>query len=691
MAIDHRIGNKVIKNARREEATGTRVDPYPYIGIVKNNLDPTRSGRLQVFIPDLGGPPDDPKNWRTVSYASPFQGYTSQTQASTDRPSVDNKFTTVHHTYGMWMVPPDIGVEVIVMFIAGDPMRGYWIACVSSHLSHYMVPGLASTPNVDPSSMSAEDRQTYTPGDIVPVVEFNEYTKDFTNLSFYNNNKPIHSIQYNILKNQGLHKDKIRGIISSSSQRESPSHVFGISTPGRPLDDPADSAKKYLDDLNNNKLDPKYKTIKSRKGGHSFVMDDGATLGEDQLIRLRTAGGHQILMHDTNSTIYIGHSDGVSWIEMASDGSISMFANGTYNLRSVGTMNLHSDKDINFNAVGSINLNAGNNFKVNSTNTEFLQGQFRSESTIKTEFKTGTFNIDGSAKVSVKAGGILALEGSGIYQNSGKTNTVKQVKPIQNNKLAEAVESGSVWTSQPGRLNSIVTVAPTHEPFQRSTSGVFFTPKGTGIQPATTYQAKVDATKTTSTDGVQNPAGDKELRTQPPCDCTIGNLTADQMTAYFAQIGKSESGGNYQAVNTIGYVGKYQFGYPALIDGGYAKSSVKSNRQLTNPNSWTGKDGIESLEDWLNNPDVQEAAMCAYTKRNYKTMCRIGAISSEQAPEDVAGMLAVSHLLGPGGAKKYRNGESQSDAYGTTGSAYFNKGKYAVAVLAPKIPAINVG
>ena len=76
MAIDHRIGSKVIKNARREEATGTRVDPYPYIGIVKNNLDPTRSGRLQVYIPDLGGPQDEPNNWRTVSYASPFQGYT---------------------------------------------------------------------------------------------------------------------------------------------------------------------------------------------------------------------------------------------------------------------------------------------------------------------------------------------------------------------------------------------------------------------------------------------------------------------------------------------------------------------------------------------------------------------------------------------------------------------------------------
>ena len=41
--LDHRIGNKVSKQLRKEEAHATRVDPHPYIGIVKNNLDPTKS------------------------------------------------------------------------------------------------------------------------------------------------------------------------------------------------------------------------------------------------------------------------------------------------------------------------------------------------------------------------------------------------------------------------------------------------------------------------------------------------------------------------------------------------------------------------------------------------------------------------------------------------------------------------
>jgi hypothetical protein len=179
MAIDHRIGSKVIKNARREEATGTRVDPYPYIGIVKNNLDPTRSGRLQVYIPDLGGPQDEPNNWRTVSYASPFQGYTPLTEKSSEKPSTANRFETVHHTYGMWMVPPDIGVQVIVLFVGGDPLRGYWLACVNPHLSHFMLPGMAGTPNVDPETLSASEKKAYLSGTAInlPTAEFNEYTK----------------------------------------------------------------------------------------------------------------------------------------------------------------------------------------------------------------------------------------------------------------------------------------------------------------------------------------------------------------------------------------------------------------------------------------------------------------------------------------------------------------------------------
>lgn len=405
MAIDHRIGTKVNKNLDVANATATSITPYPYIGIVKNNLDPTRCGRLQVFVPELGGNPDDPSNWRTVSYASPFMGYTSTELNASDVPDTKNGFSHVTHTYGMWMVPPDIGVEVIVIFIAGDPMRGYWLACVNSNLSRHMLPGMAGSINVDTTESNTSVTNSYTNGDQVPVVEFNEnIPANQTDPNFYNIPKPIHEAQYAILKQQGLEKDNIRGTISSSSQRETPSHVFGISTPGRPLNDPADDPN-YITNLNADAISEEYYRVKTRKGGHSFVMDDGAVLGTDQLVRLRTAAGHQILMHDTEQTVYVSHATGNSWIELSADGSINIYTKQGFNLRSQGNVNIHSDQDINMYARGNINMKANSVYSMISNTTSVSDSIFNA-------------------------------------------NT-------------------ATWVSAPNTLDTICSVVPTHEPFNR--------------------------------------------------------------------------------------------------------------------------------------------------------------------------------------------------------------------------------
>ena len=289
----------------------------------------------------------------------------------------------------------------------------------------------------------------------------------------------------------------------------------------------------------------------------------------------------------------------------------------------------------------------------------------------------------------MKAGGIVAVDGAGWYAQSGKAKSAAETKPLTLNSLPDVSLSGNLYVATPGALSSIVTLAPTHEPFPRQ--GINATAIPTGVKPGA-YSGPTDATKTSQSGGIKNPAGLKQLRDQPKCDCTVGPLTGDDMTAYFAQIGNSESGGNYSSVNSIGYVGKYQFGYSALIDGGYVKSTCKSNAQLNNPNNWIGKNGIDSLQTWLNSPSEQESAVCAFTNRNYSTMCKIGAVTSEQSAADVAGMLAVAHLLGPGGAKNYRQGNTGgADQYGTTGAQYFQTGQYAVAVLAPQVSQVNQG
>ena len=133
----------------------------------------------------------------------------------------------------------------------------------------------------------------------LPVSEYNNANTKLNNKPVLTDQpRPVHSYQAAILNKQGLIRDPDRGAISSSGQRESPSRVFGMSTPGRPIyqggytDESIGNAVKQQDIPDNN-----FKVV-GRLGGHTLVMDDGDLQGRDQLLRLRTSTGHMIMMND---------------------------------------------------------------------------------------------------------------------------------------------------------------------------------------------------------------------------------------------------------------------------------------------------------------------------------------------------------------------------------------------------------
>jgi hypothetical protein len=116
MATNNRVGSKPVAWADRNTDKGSTLDTATFVGIIKNNLDPTRSGRLQIWIPDLGGDEDDSNTWRTVSYASPFFGSTYNPTSPKE-----NSYKNSGHTYGFWAVPPDLDNHVLCTFVNGDP------------------------------------------------------------------------------------------------------------------------------------------------------------------------------------------------------------------------------------------------------------------------------------------------------------------------------------------------------------------------------------------------------------------------------------------------------------------------------------------------------------------------------------------------------------------------------------------
>jgi Type VI secretion system/phage-baseplate injector OB domain/D-alanyl-D-alanine carboxypeptidase len=454
MAQDKVQGAKTGRSFNRESVAGFKYETATQLGIVMDNLSPARDGRLRVWIPEFGGDQMNSQFWRT-----------------------DNKFDGVMHTYGMWMVTPDIGSQILCTFVNGDPEKGFWFACVPSNLSNWMLPAVGSSADVDKTTVSDGLKDSILPDNnvppqVLPVAEFNENIETNINETFYNNKKPIHEFQANILFKQGLDRDGTRGAISSSAQRETPSHVFGISTPGRALTkDPADDPE-YANKVNSGKTPVDQYSVPTRKGGHSFVMDDGDVNGNDQLIRLRTSMGHQILMNDAQKLIYIAHMDGTSWAEIDETG-IKVYTAGDLSIRSEGNFNLHADKDINMQSGGNISIAGDTSFNVNSAQVNLGASESFLIYGEKTNIGAGQLTMSSDSKLNVSSGGKLVIEGSTIDINGGAGGNSISMPVLQKNKLADTTfddKKTKLWYSVPGSVDSIVTVLPSHEPWTRTGS-----------------------------------------------------------------------------------------------------------------------------------------------------------------------------------------------------------------------------
>ena len=118
-----------------------------------------------------------------------------------------------------------------------------------------------------------------------------------------------------------------------------------------------------------------------------------------------------------------------------------------------------------------------------------------------------------------------------------------------------------------------------------------------------------------------------------------------------------ESQGKYTVVNSLGYLGKYQFGRTTLL-----------------------RFKIYNTTAFLKNPELQEKAFVALCKVNKwilrKDIQRTFGKSINGIKITESGILAAAHLSGAGNVKKFlrSNGAHNfSDAYGSTIQSYLKK------------------
>ncbi|WP_152287595.1 lysozyme family protein [Flavicella marina] len=115
-----------------------------------------------------------------------------------------------------------------------------------------------------------------------------------------------------------------------------------------------------------------------------------------------------------------------------------------------------------------------------------------------------------------------------------------------------------------------------------------------------------------------------------------------------------ESGGNYKAINSFGYLGKYQFGSGTLE-----------------------RFDIYNTQDFLQNPELQEKAFIALCQVNKwilrKDIRRSVGRKINGIVITESGILAAAHLAGAGNVKKFlrSNGDFHfEDGYGTSIEEY---------------------
>lgn len=363
MAVDGRSAHPT--NAR---------NPGPYEAVVVSHLDPKYMGTLEVeLLKNVASGNQSERSGQIVQvkYLSPFYGVTPISGVSNN-----DDFQSTQKSYGMWFIPPDVGTRVLVIFAEGNFSRGYWIGCVQDTFMNFMVP--------DP--WAGTTFNNFDTNIKLPVGEYNKTIQGTSGNNPTRYTKPINTNFYTVLGRQGLVNDEIRGPSSSSARREVPSSVFGISTPGP--QDKNEGAPRTPTGPSGVRAN----TFTSRLGGSSFVMDDGdekllrkgpagstsseyadltaneqggnVNIPANELIRLRTRTGHQILLHNSEDLIYIGNAAGSTWIELTSNGKIDIFADDSISIRTSVDVNISSDRDLNFTAARDINFNAGRDYKL---------------------------------------------------------------------------------------------------------------------------------------------------------------------------------------------------------------------------------------------------------------------------------------------------------------------------------------
>ncbi|MGI0076180.1 MAG: hypothetical protein ACREAU_02090 [Nitrosopumilaceae archaeon] len=448
------------------------------IGSVVDTNDPQQMGRLRVICPELGDSQDKlVKNIPWAMYVSPFGGVNT---IGSRGPEDGEENTTVGGvTYGMWAIPK-VGSHVLVGCIDGNTELRFWLGCIFPQSLTHTLPhgrytfqkdnGLEDEPSGPLSSserpiepLHSKQTEAFTPigtsritgAATEPRKNFEYRTRgadcsaarvdpqligtvvkaskqgDDRDLEF---TEPDGNV---IISNQGYVTSRLEPDLEfpETTGRNFDSTVYSMTTPGF----------------------------------HGFSMDDNP---QNCRIRLRTCGGTQIIMDDTNERMYISVAGGKAYIEIDQSGNIDIYGSRNISLRASEDINITTDKTFRVHAKQGIHMFSEKDMRLHSVEDM----NFRSDKNIRSHSGESTFlqagedlnlkagdvaNYTSGSTTNILAGGNIIETGSNIHLNGPTAATA-----------ANADEKHSFFTSR----------VPEHEPWGRIMMDPKFTDKDQGNQ-----------------------------------------------------------------------------------------------------------------------------------------------------------------------------------------------------------------
>lgn len=127
-------------------------------------------------------------------------------------------------------------------------------------------------------------------------------------------------------------------------------------------------------------------------------------------------------------------------------------------------------------------------------------------------------------------------------------------------------------------------------------------------------------------------------------------LLQSEVRALMCQIGYMASNWDYEKNNqSTGQLGRYQVSPTILKNYEYMSATTSA---------FTGKDGINSVDEFLFSYNIQDRIMERFILEQYPTLIKVGAIKENDSKETVAGMIAVAY--------QFQDAKPSSSSLGTS-------------------------